>query len=323
MKLHPTGQGYVRHQGKCVYFGKYGTPEAKRKYEAWLQHHGCKNMLTIGQLFAQYGEHYPKAQADKMRVVIAALGSLAAMKPEEFSVLAFRKMRDRLNTGSRCARHINDLMRLVQRIFRYGVSLGYCPLATWEALKTVQPLRADESSKTSTIRMPVSRSVVLQTIQHLHEPCASIIKLLLLTGGRPSEICGLKASEIDKQGPHGTWVIRPSKHKTSYHGKRRFLIAGKECQAVLQACWPAVGDYFFPSRLTTGHYAAHSLKQAVERTTKLHGLPYWTPYQIRHLFLSEIATNHGEEAAALIAGHASLVHAYVHGPSAEEVKRAI
>ena len=32
---HKSGQARVRYNGKCIYFGKYGTPEADERYEGF------------------------------------------------------------------------------------------------------------------------------------------------------------------------------------------------------------------------------------------------------------------------------------------------
>jgi hypothetical protein len=36
LKRHKRGSAYCRHNGKCYWFGRYGTRESRDRFEAWL-----------------------------------------------------------------------------------------------------------------------------------------------------------------------------------------------------------------------------------------------------------------------------------------------
>lgn len=325
MKLHKaTGQAYVRHEGKCKYFGKWGLLETEQRYRQWLA--GGKSTATcckIADLIERYNLDRPsKNHADKVKAV-SDLGPVASLTVDQYSPLAYRKHREHLDNGNRCARHINDLMRLMQRIFRWGVSMELVPLEVYERLKTVDPLKPHEVEHQSTPRKPVKREHVERTLKELHQMPADIIRLLLYTGARPGEICGMRGSEIDQYGPQDTWVYRPSKHKTGHHGKRRYIVFGKQGQAILAKYMTS--GHLFPSSVIIGHYQPASLRQAVYHACGRVGLSHWTPYQLRHLRMTELSIDKGLEVAASVAGHGELgtTRGYTHEPDAETLKKAV
>lgn len=77
--------------------------------------------------------------------------------------------------------------------------------------------------------------------------------------------------------------------------------------------------------LTTGSYRPASLKQAVEHAAIRAGVPHWTPYQLRHLRMTELSIDKGLEVAASVAGHGELgtTRGYTHEPDAETLKKAV
>lgn len=86
--------------------------------------------------------------------------------------------------------------------------------------------------------------------------------------------------------------------------------------------WPVVGDYFFPSAtLLDRPYQESSLRQAIGHAVKRAGAGHWTPYMLRHLYLTLMAVDHGLEVAAKVAGHSevSTTMIYVHQPDAKQI----
>lgn len=330
-RLHKTGQAYAKWQGKCKYFGKYGTPEANEKYRLWvLSLYGKKSTEATSplviDLIRDYTAAHPSKNLKHHLKAINDLGPLSGHRCHEYTPLVFRRHRGIVaSTGRRCARHVNDLMRLVQRIFRWGVSMEMVGLATYESLKTIPPLKADEVEHQATKRKPAKREDVEKTLNELHSVPADIVRLILFTGARPGEICSIQSSEITKDGPQGTWVYRPGKHKTLHHGKRRFIVFGPMSQAILRQHWPNRSGYLFPSSLIVGHYQPASLRQAVWHACKRAGVAPFSPYSLRHLRLTELATDKGLDIAAMVAGHGEqeTTRLYQHEPDILQLKGAV
>ena len=84
-------------------------------------------------------------------------------------------------------------------------------------------------------------------------------------------------------------------------------------------------DWLFPSKVLNSHYTETALRQAVGHACKAAEVKHWTPYQLRHLAGTTIATEHGLEAAAAVLGHSStgVTQIYAHEPDAETLRRAV
>ena len=80
--------------------------------------------------------------------------------------------------------------------------------------------------------MPVDDDVVARTLPYLLPVYQAFIKILRATGARPSEICRMKISDIDRTDPK-IWVYRLKNHKTMRYHKRRVLAFGVKEQAIL------------------------------------------------------------------------------------------
>jgi integrase len=59
-----------------------------------------------------------------------------------------------------------------------------------------------------------------------------MVRLQLLTGARPTEVCTIRPCDISR-GTNGVWTYRPERHKTEHHGRERRIFIGPEGQAVL------------------------------------------------------------------------------------------
>lgn len=327
-KLHKASkQAYLRWDGEYVYFGKYGTAAADNKYQEWKNRilHGAtaaSSTYMLIDLINEYATtHAAKVHHEKIKA-LKELGPLIALRCGEYSPIAYRSHREIIaSSGTRCGTYINSIMQLMQRIVRYGVSIGKVDIKLYNTLKTVDPLKSFEVERQGRKRKAADRKDVERTLESMNDMAADITRLLLFTGARPGEICSMKASEIDKNGPRGTWVYRPQLHKTAHRGKSKYIVFGEKGREIVQRWWPAKGDLFFPSQVVVGHYKTKSLLQAVHHACHRVGVPIWTPYQLRHLKLTELSVNEGLQIAAQVAGHGETgtTKGYSHQPD----KRAI
>jgi integrase len=330
-KLHKTsGRAYVYHAGAYHYFGKYGSPEADRKYWQWRTTLAGGKPATVStclvfelfRLYRQNHEHLDHRERSRLNNLEEFPG-IYHFATTEYGPLAFQAHRDHLlSTGTRSARQVNDLMQFAQRIFRWGVSRQLVPLEVWTMLKTVERLKPHQSPKQTVRRKPVPASVVAATLPYLSEHCADMVRLIVATGARPGEILSLRAEEIVKayQARPGWWFAEKSKHKTAARGKRRWLEFGPDEQAILLRHWPADGGYFFPvlcpRKGKTLHYAVSSLRQALFHACQRAKVAPWSAYSIRHAVITARAAQEGVGAAAKVAGHDTRVTeaVYLHEP---------
>src|SRR5262249_4945300 len=95
---------------------------------------------------------------------------------------------------------------------------------------------------------PVAEEHVLAVLPFVRPPVQAMIRVQLLTGMRPEEVCRLRPADIDTSVP--VWVYRPPRHKNAHRGKHRAVAIGPKAQAVLAAFTPPdpSGYYFSPRR---------------------------------------------------------------------------
>lgn len=343
-KRHPSGQAFVAADKKLreaygllkrfYYFGVFGTDRANEKYQAWrceLAGHPAPSKARSGclvhELIERYRQDHPEIAAGRsglsaINVIQSELGTLGVMRTGDYGPLAFQEHRKQLlASATRCARQVNDLMQFVQRIFKWGVSKQLVSLETWSMLKTVERLKPHESPKKTKRRAPVPATIVAASLPCLSEHCADMVRLIVATKARPGEIASLRADEISKsyQARPGWWFAEKTKHKTSNKGKKRWLEFPPETHHILERYWPEDGmGFLFPSKQSRGkclHYQVTGLRAHISHMTRLHNLPHWFPYQLRHLSLTDIAGKEGLEAAKKAGGQSSdAIHFYIHEP---------
>ncbi len=112
--------------------------------------------------------------------------------------------------------------------------------------------------------------VVEATVKHVNNIVADMVKLQLLTGMRPDEVCTVRLMDIDRSGE--VWEYNVDGHKTEHHGKRRTVFIGPAGQAILTPYLlrPEEEYCFRPQRHTPvprakRRYRVDSYRQAIER----------------------------------------------------------
>lgn len=335
-KLHKaTGQAYLYYKGKMLYFGKYGSKAADEKYWAWRATLGKRvaDDYTILELLNRYekGDSISGNAALHLRVIRAEAQQFLKLGCDDFGPLAFREVRKIVvSKGDRCAAYVNAIMQTLQRAFRWGVSIQAVTMDTFNALKTVPPLRNKEVDHQGSPRKAVPRHVVEATLPFLNPHVQHMVILQLATGARPNEILSMRVELIDRNGPNGTWVYTPEHHKTTYRGKTRHLVFGVETQEIItkqMELFPDPDGWLFPTldrSERTGHFMPQSYRKAVMLGAREAGQPRWSPYQLRHLRITEITRDHGLETAAMVAGHGGIqvTQGYSHQPTAEQIRHA-
>jgi integrase len=278
-----TGQAFVRLEGKPLYLGKYGTPKAQRAYAHILAqlsdqaeiHEGTlveqtvfsprkTTDLTIVELLAAYWPHAereyrkhgePTRSHDNIRLALRPLAKLYGVLPvREFGPLKLTALRDwiinqKTSAGESLSRGvINERVRMIRSVFKWGVSQEMVPETVHRALLSVAGLRQGRSRARETKPVgPVADEVIEATLPHLPRIVADMVRFQRLTGCRPGEVCSLRPCDVirfDKPptlfaGPSAplkpldVWEYRPSRHKTEHHGKQRVIVIGPRAQAVL------------------------------------------------------------------------------------------
>ncbi len=113
--------------------------------------------------------------------------------------------------------------------------------------------------------MPIDDIIVEQTLPHLSETVAAMVRLQRLTGMRPDEVCRLRPCDVDRRDD--VWRFEMAEHKTANRGRPRVVFIGPQGQDVLRAFLlrDAEAFCFVPAEAV----AAQRRRQHAERKTPL------------------------------------------------------
>lgn len=249
--LHkPTGQAYVRFDGKPFYLGEFGSEVSKERYNRlkaeWLvNRHSAKfkpkakagpTISDICNAYLDHAETYYSASSEFVNLKLACgpLSELFATMPaSEFGILQYRACRDWwLSTDTRSRQYINKQMKRMLRVFKWAVGEGMIPAAIHETLKCVATLKRGRTKAQEAKRVvPVELTRVEATLPHLTPIVADMIRLQQLLACRPGEVCAITPGMVNRSGE--VWTITLETHKTAWRGKSRTIYVGPKAQAIL------------------------------------------------------------------------------------------
>jgi integrase len=360
---HASGQAVVRLNGRDHYLGRYGSKAAESAYNRliseWLA--GGKVLanggdLTVNELILAYWQHaaqhyrnpdgQPTRQLELVKLAMRPLkelygGTVAA----EFGPLALKTVRQRMiDGGTLCRGTINEHASRIKRLFAWGVENELIPAGVFHGLQAVKGLQAGrtEAKDHAPVR-PVPEAFIDAALPHCPPHVQAMIRLQLVTGMRPGEVCAMRPLDLDTMGR--TWVYRPGSdqgrhgaHKTSYMGKDREIYLGPRAQEIIKPLLPLNATaYVFnpaeservrnaerrrlrvtplssqrnrkrkpsPKRHPGERYDVHAYRRAIKRACRLAAVPEWNPNRLRHNAATALRREYGIELARIVLGHAS------------------
>jgi integrase len=250
-----SGQAKVRLRGRDVYLGKWGSPEADAEYRRVVGEYLINGQapppptqpaaeLSVNELaaaFMRFAEtHYVKngRLTDEYACYKSALRPLKALYGltpiSQFGPVALKAVRQRMIESGWTRRTINNSIIRLRHMFKWGVENELVSPLTLQALQAVQGLQAGRCAAPDPDPVePVSEAAVEATLAHLSPVVQAMIRLQLLTGMRPGEVCLLRPCDLTMQ-MDGIWVYRPASHKTEHHDRERRIHIGPEGQVVLR-----------------------------------------------------------------------------------------
>lgn len=339
-----TGQSYVTIHGERRYLGKHGTTEAEGAYQRAIkqlvaefagdgEYNTSINALIIA--FLSWAEiHYRKedgTQTGEVSAYRAALRPVSVrfgkLKTCEFSPLKLIGLRDEFSEEN-VRKTANKKTFRIRKVFRWGVSREMVPGDVIVRLDTVEGLQANRTTaKESKPVLPVPQADIDSVLPLLTSPVATMIKIQLRTGARPSEVLNIRMEELDTSG--GVWIFRPNQHKNKWRGKERKIPIGPESQDLLLPflIGRKPGDYLFRSadgrrefvEQTYGKdaktairnaetenkpYTIHGYTSSIQKACVAAGVTKWSPGRLRHNAATRINQVYGDiDAARTVLGH--------------------
>jgi integrase len=255
----------------------------------------------------------------------------------EFGSLKLEALRNHFIEQGWTRNYINRMVRETRRVFRYAASRELIDAQVTTRLEMLEPLeegfcQAPEGRETQ----PVDLDHVRLTAVLLSPVIKAMIELQAATGMRPSEVCNLKPSEVQKR-PDGVWIYKPTRHKNSRRKKSRAIPIVGDVRITLGPYLNRDPDAFCfspresmawfrqqqrkvrKSKVQPSHqnrkrrspkkqpgekYASTSYYRAIRDAAKRADIPHWYPYQLRHTAATVVREALGIEAAAALLGHA-------------------
>jgi integrase len=257
----PDGVGGRRD----VLLGKYGTAESRAEYARVIAEWeangrrlpprsaaGSASDLSVNELalaYWKFAEAYYGFDKDpasgagyNLRDALRILKRLYDHTPgAEFGPLALKACRAEMVKLGWSRGYVNAQVDRLRRAFKWAASEQLVPAAIYDALRTVAGLRLGhtEAREGKKVR-PVSGEHVEATLPHMAPMVQAMVRLQLLSGCRPDEVCRLRPLDLDMGNP-SCWIYRPGsdqgahgQHKTAHHGHERIILIGPRAQEVLR-----------------------------------------------------------------------------------------
>jgi integrase len=244
----PSGQAYVRIDGKDHYLGPYDSPESRDRYDeivrGWtLNQSADRFAITIDELALRYIQHCesyyrkhgaPTTEVGKARKALKVVITLSGQKRiRDFGPQNLLAVRDEMIGRGWRRITINQQIGRIRRCFKWGVLQELVPPEVLTALETVPGLRAGRSeAKESNPVRPVSLDAVDAIRPFVGRQVWAMIQLQLLTGMRPGEATQMRGCDLTMGGK--LWEYRPASHKTEHHSRGRVIILGAEAQKIVR-----------------------------------------------------------------------------------------
>jgi integrase len=359
--------GKARFDGVDVYFpGKFNSPESKELYRRTLAEWLATGRLprqaepdeegTVNQLLLRCFEEFVVPRFVKNGVPTSERRSYAvAFRParelfgmllvSEFGPKCLIRCRQEWIRADYTRSRINGLAARLVRAFRWGVANAEVMESTWRTLTAVEPLWKGEGGKESVKVLPVPEECVYGIARWVTPPVWIMIRLQLLTGARPGEICSMRTRDVFDRVPDSPAemgrcrVYIPDSHKTEHHGRSRLIFLGPQAWEILEP-WLRPWDpeaavfsprearaYFLarksaespthrrtprpkienPKRAPGRQYTVSTYNQAIAKACEQAGVPHWHPNQLRHTAATKLRAKYKLELARVILGHASAV----------------
>lgn len=332
-----SGGARIKIAGKIYYLGKHGSDKSYREYERLRLEHASKGVIafptaagdTVNALVAAWlhadprGKNHPEVER-VVRACVPLCRMFGETQANEFRAVRLRALQDTMATQSwmtkeekaKCGPwsrgYVNKNIQRVVSVFRWGESSERVPAGTTEHLKTVPMLKAnDKRVKSLPPRAPVDwESQVQPCLPFLPPQVAAMVQVQYHAGLRPSEVCSMRRSEIERHEVHDVWLYRPGSHKNAHRGIGLVKVLGPQAQAAALP-WLMAADpdgYVFPpmKRRYSACYHVEGYGRAIARACIAAKVKHWSAYQLRHACRLRVTREFSLDAARAVLGHSTV-----------------
>jgi len=352
--------------------GRFGSAEAKRRYTEliaeWLSRgrpaERPKHRITVVELLAAYLEHargyyqkdgQPTKHLGMVKLAIREFRAMYGREPADaVGPLAIAAFQERLIERGRTPRgkqadqpplplargYVNKTVAVIRLAFKWGVSRELIPASVHVAISTAPGLRKGRSkAREPGPVLPIDDATFEATLPHLPPVVADLVRLIRLTGARPTEACQIRPGDVDTSSE--PWIYKPASHKNAHRDQERRILLGPRARAILGPYLNGRGSAVFcfspteseqqrlaelrarrktrvqpsqqrraksrqgkDSRRPGLQFSKDSLNWAIRRACKRARVATWSAGRLRHDAATTIRAEFGLEATAAILGHA-------------------
>lgn len=180
----------------------------------------------------------------------------------------------------------NRLFSYVRRLFNWAVESGRYALAHSPCDRMKRPNQ--EKERDEWLKPPELRSLLRDLARHVSKDVTDVLLVMLRTGQRKGEVCGMRADELDLTGEPPTWYLPAERTKNS---RAHDVPLPPQVVAILA---PRVEDgqegFVFPGR-DGGALRGDSVNDAWSNARAALKLPRFRPHDLRHHADSRIMPN--------------------------------
>jgi integrase len=287
--------------------------------------------IALSELKELFLKYHPKLDKSDTYAVKQSFDILLKMFPENepkpdtatFKVGYLVKFQKHIVELGYARTQINRLFGLVKRVFAWGGKPRF-DLETYDKLPAIVSNsfiadmnaieRVTDEGKENPPRKDVPEHIVTAVFPFVSETIADMLRIQLLTGMRPKEVCMMRNCNIKRTKEefaeygylfdNDVWIYILPKHKTEKYIGVKAVPLGIEEQEILSKYVTNIDDnapIFQNSKkkeLSRAEYG-RKIKKAIEKN----GLKKFIPYQIRHTAITKVSLNHNRDTARAVAGH--------------------
>jgi integrase len=165
-------------------------------------------------------------------------------------------------------------------------------------------------------RKNVDAKTVVAVFPYVTETVADMLRLQLLTGMRPKELCSMRVGDLkrtkediseyylfDDLNNEDIWIYVLPNHKTKKYIGTKIVPLGFQEQEILAKYLNRPLDSFVFWNQHGKPMKRDCYDDNINVAINKHGLKKFIPYQIRHTAITKISLDHNRDIARAVAGH--------------------
>lgn len=280
-------------------YGKQKDPQAERVT-------GNKRGVTFGDLFEDWYERHAvptlaRAGTDRTIYRSHIEGGFSKVRVADMKRIDVGRFRDKVAREASPLTS-NSVVELVNRVLNWAVDEGIVdanPASRLRKVGTRRPRERVLGEPDIAIFWQALAAMETMTGEHmaraekgrmLSPATRSILRLLLLTGQRRTEVVKARKSELDLEGKEPVWTIPGERTKNRLLHRLPLCPRAAEEFAKAVAAAPANSSYVFPSSdHPTMPLTAEAVTRAMARLVTQLGIPKVSPHDLRRTVGTEMA----------------------------------